>query len=158
MTTIKTVTASFTRPNDTNAYAFGDLVANSTTAGSVLPMTFSLSDNGRGGLIRRARIRKSGTSVSNASFRIHLYRTQSVTAANGDNSAWSTDQVANYLGSIDVTADRAFTDGAQGVGVPTNGAEINFQSNMIYALIEARAAYTPSALEVFTVEVEAMFD
>jgi hypothetical protein len=34
--------ASFTRPNNTTAYASGQLVANSTTAGSVAPMAFVL--------------------------------------------------------------------------------------------------------------------
>lgn len=32
---ITTLSGSFTRPSDTTAYASGDLVANSTTAGSV---------------------------------------------------------------------------------------------------------------------------
>ena len=35
------VTATLTRPADTTAYASGDLVANSTTAGSVTPLTFN---------------------------------------------------------------------------------------------------------------------
>jgi len=34
-------TGSFNRPADTFAYAFGDLVANSTTAGSVTPITIT---------------------------------------------------------------------------------------------------------------------
>ena len=33
---------SFTRPGDTTPYASGDLVANSTTAGSVVPLTFTI--------------------------------------------------------------------------------------------------------------------
>jgi hypothetical protein len=40
---IAVVSASFTRPADTNAYAAGDLVANSVTAGSVIPMTFAVA-------------------------------------------------------------------------------------------------------------------
>lgn len=35
------IAASFTRPADTAAYAVGDLVANSTTAGSVAAMPLS---------------------------------------------------------------------------------------------------------------------
>jgi hypothetical protein len=69
------ISASFTRPADTTAYASGDLVANSTTAGSVAPLTFSnvVRVNGAGGLVRRAKLRKTGTSTTNASFRIHFY-------------------------------------------------------------------------------------
>jgi hypothetical protein len=41
---INTVSATFTRPSDTTAYASGDLVANSTTAGSVTPLTLTLAN------------------------------------------------------------------------------------------------------------------
>lgn len=148
------VSASFTRPADTTAYASGDLVANSTTAGSVAPMSFAISRaTGKGGMVRRARLRKSGTSVTNASFRIHLY-TLSPTLANGDNAAWSSNGVANYVGAIDVTVDKAFTDGAAGNGVPNTGSEINFTSDTYYAVVEARGAYTPVSGETFSVELE----
>ena len=63
MSFISIATASFTRPADTTAYASGDLVANSTTAGSVIPMTFVIRPENRGSMIRRARIKKSGTSA-----------------------------------------------------------------------------------------------
>src|SRR5436305_14342879 len=109
--------ASFTRPNDTTAYASGDLVANSTTAGSVAPLAFPLGNSYGVGQFRmvRARLTKSGTGVTNASFRVHLYGAQP-TPANGDNGAWSTDQAANWLGNIDITSLLAFTDGATGTG------------------------------------------
>lgn len=149
--------ANFTRPADTTAYASGDLVANSTTAGSVAPMSFTAARVAAGsGMIRRARLRKTGTGVTNASFRLHLY-TASPTPANGDNAAWSTDKAANYLGAIDITVDKTFTDGSAGNGVPNTGAEINFaltSGQIIYGLLEARGAYTPGNAEVFTVSLE----
>lgn len=157
---IRCPAANFTRPADTTAYASGDLVANSTTAGSVVPLQYDIGalPNGRGGFLRRVRLRKSGTSTTNASFRIHFYRAKP-TPANGDNGAWSTDKALDYLGAMDVTIDRAFTDGASGSGVPVTGAEINFHltseyGNTLYALIEARAAYTPASAEVLTVVPE----
>lgn len=158
MTTVRTVTASFTRPNDTTAYTAADLVANSTTAGSVVPMTFSFADWLQGGMIRRARIIKSGTSTTNALFDLHLYRVSTMTFANGDNGAWSTDKASDYTGRISVSVDKAFTDGAMGVGVPVSGTEINFGAAAYYGVLEARAAYTPSANEVFTVSLEVIFD
>jgi hypothetical protein len=146
--------ANFTRPGDTTAYASGDLVANSTTAGQVTPMTFSLARvTGRGGMIRRARLRKNGTSITNASFRLHLY-SASPTPANGDNSAWSTDKAANYVGAMDFTVDKAFTDGAAGNGVPMIGSEIIFTADTYYGLLEARGAYTPANGETFDVSLE----
>jgi hypothetical protein len=95
--------ASFTRPNDTTAYAVGDLVANATTAGAVLPLQIGLGNQFPNGMTRltRARLVKSGTGVANASFRVHLYETPP-TPANGDNGAWSTDQAAHWLGNIDI--------------------------------------------------------
>lgn len=149
--------ASFTRPNDTTAYAIGDLVANSTTAGSVVPLQLTIARvDGGSGMLRKLRLRKSGASLTNASFRVHLYRV-SPTPANGDNGAWSTNQAANYMGAFDVTMDAAFTDGASGNGAPRVGSEVNFKlpsGRVVFALIEARAAYTPIANEVFTVEAE----
>jgi len=147
---------SFTRPSDTTAYASGDLVANSTTAGSVVPLTPLPADQAGGPrLLRRLKVRKTGTGVTNASFRVHLYST-SPTVANGDNGAWSSNGVAGYIGAMDVTIDRAFTDGAAGFAIPVVGSEMAFDAALpIYALVEARGAYTPVSAEVFTLELDA---
>lgn len=156
------ISANFTRPNDTNAYISGDLVANNTVASSVVPMNFALSRAaGKGGMIRRVRLRKNGAGITNASFRLHLYsasptQTGGAGAGTGDNAAWSTDQAATYVGAMDITCDKAFTDGASGNGVPNVGSEINFTSDTYYGLLEARGAYTPAAQEIFTIELEVL--
>jgi hypothetical protein len=155
--------ANFTRPADTTAYASGDLVANSTTAGSVLPLSFTAARQGHSGIVRRARLKKSGLTVTNASFRLHLYAADPSLAsgiANGDNGAWSTNH-SSYLGSFDLDLSgsngRVFRDSAQVIGVPAVGSEIGFKlasGLVLYGLLEARAAYTPASAEVFTVELE----
>lgn len=149
-------TASFTRPADTTAYASGDLMANSTTAGSVVPMTLYpvTKGSGRSAQIRRVRVSKSGTSTTNASVRLHLYTTSTITAANGDNGAWSTSAAAAYVGSVDVTIDKAFTDGAAGQAT----CELNVNNLSLYGLLECRGAYTPASAEVFTVTLESAED
>lgn len=156
---IRRPTAKFTRPADTTAYASGDLVANSTTANQVVPMQFTVArESGGSGMIRRARIRKSGTSISNASFRLHLYNV-APTPSNGDNGVWLTNQSIEYVGALDIVCDRAFTDGSIGNGVPTVGFEINFKLEsgaILYGLMEARGAYTPASAEVFLVELEVL--
>lgn len=142
------VSARFTRPADTTAYASGDLAANSTTAGSVVAMSLLVG----AGIyqIRRVRLLKNGTGVTNAAFRAHFYGS-APTAANGDNSAWSTSKAADYFGSVDVTVDKAFTDGAAGQAT----TEINCAvTGTIYALLEARGAYTPASAEIFTLAIE----
>lgn len=153
--------ANFTRPADTAVYAANDLVANSTVAGSVVPLSFTVARAAGGtGSIRRARLKKSGASVTNASFRLHLYRTLP-TVTNGDNGVWLSIH-ANYLGAIDIVADRAFSDAAGGEGVPTVGGEITFDlpdgQSVVYGLLAANLAYTPLASEVFTVSLEVYQD
>lgn len=147
--------AHFSRPGDTTAYASGDLVANSTTAASVAAMIFTVTSEEAGSfMLRRVVLAKSGTSVTNASFRIHLFRAAPVTVTNGDNGVFSVSGIAaGYLGAFDVTVDRAFTDGAAGVGFPVNASEITIKltgGTRIFGLVEARAAYTPVNGEVFT--------
>lgn len=149
-----TASASFTRPADTTAYASGDLVANSTTAGSVAAMGFQSNLAGGSGKIVRVRLRKSDASVTNSAFRLHLYSTSTITAANGDNGAWSTNAAASYLGFIDVTADRAFTDGAFGQSAAVALVYSLASGGRLYGLLEARGAYTPASAEVFTVTLE----
>lgn len=157
---INNISASFTRPNDTTAYASGDLVANSTSAGSVTPLALPLASPSQVGTnIVRVRLSKSGTTPTNANFRIHFYDA-SPTVANGDNGAWSSSKAANYLGYIDQAAMLAFTDGSAGFGAAAAGAEMRVRlsagGSTIYALLEAKAAYTPAAQEVFTLTVECL--
>lgn len=151
------LSANFTRPADTTAYASGDLVANNVTPGSVVPMTFAAArTTNTSGMIRRVRLKTSSTSVTNASFRVHFYRA-SPTVTNGDNGVWLSIE-SIYIGSCDVTVDKAFSDAASGIGLPLIGQELNFVpaagTQNIFALIEARAAYTPTSAEVFTLTIE----
>lgn len=151
--------ASFTRPNDTTAYAANDLVANSTTAGSVVPMTFGFPTGpGNSIWIRAAKVQKSGTTPTNANFHIRLYGS-SPTVANGDNGAWSSN-IASYAGKIDVAIAEAFTDGCVISDSLSELADLHMRTSngIIYGLLVADAAYTPIANEVFTVTLIADVD
>jgi hypothetical protein len=152
-------TTALTRPADTTAYASGDLVANSTTAGSVTPLQFTVSTVAGSatepvyGVVQRVRLRFNDETVTNAQFRVHFY-TSSPTPVNGDNGAWKTNAHADYAGSVDVTVDKVFTSNAVGVSA---AAAVPFKltgGTVLYALLEARAAYTPTSGEVFNVTVE----
>lgn len=155
-------TATFTRPSDTTQYASGDLVANSTTAGSVVAMTFTVGRVAGGScMLRRCKLHTSSTSTTSASFRLHLFRTAPATITNGDNGAFSVSGVANYIGAFDVTVDRAFTDGAAGMGVPVVGTEMSIDlasGTSIFGLLEARAAYTPTSAGTFTITLDNLQD
>src|SRR6185503_21341848 len=102
----------FTRPGDTTAYASGDLVANSVTAGSVVPLAFTNIGNGpyRTVQIRRVRISKSTTGVTNAQFRVHLFNALPAVTS-GDNAAIVISVgAAIYIGQVDITMNQSFTD------------------------------------------------
>lgn len=148
--------ASFTRPNDTTAYASGDIVANSTAAGSVVPMSFTVGRfTGSGIFISRVQIAKSGTSTTNAAFRLHLFK-DLPTVTSGDNAALAMGGLANYIGQVDVTVSQALNDGTKGFSDNTLRTIHTFPTTggIIYGLLEARGIYTPVANEVFTVTLE----
>lgn len=154
------ISASFTRPADTTAYAVGDLVANSVTAGSVVPMAFKLTNSFPMGQFRltRARLYKSGAVITNATFRLHLYQALP-TVTNGDNGAWLSSNAADWLGNIDVSSMLAFSDGAAGTGSCPAGSEQyvrQAQGKTVYGLLAALGAYTPASAEVFTVVLESL--
>ncbi len=150
---------TFTRPADTTAYASGDLVANSTTAGSVVPLEFDgvvLPTNGFNGAARIEACRIRRSTANTGSFRVHLY-TSAPTFTNGDNAAFLTTQAANYLGAFDVSVDRTFSDGAAGRGVSVSGSPMTItipSGVMLYGAVEARGAITVGSAETITVTLE----
>jgi len=154
--TIVTPSNSFTRPANTTAYASGQLVANSVTAGSVVPLSWTAARVSGGNFyIRRVRMTLSSKSVTLTSFRIHFY-TVTPTIANGDGAAWST-TLANYVCKMDVPVAswEAGTDVSIGFGLPTSGdgneCNVVASTQTLFALVEARAAYVPASGETVTV-------
>ncbi len=147
-----TAVYSFTRPSDTTAYADTDLVANSTTAGSVVPMSWVLPYGHTYSLLG-IRLRKSGTTATNGSFRLHLYAASPV-PSNGDNGTWLTTQVDDYLGHSGTVVMLGFADGC-GITTPmtTPFGIFGLTSRTIYGLLEAKAAYTPASAEIFTAQL-----
>lgn len=81
---------AFNRPANTTAYASGQLVANDTVAANVVPVQIGggvCRAGGDVGATRGIRLEKSGTSIANASFRVHLFR-QAPTMTNGDGGVY----------------------------------------------------------------------
>jgi len=155
---VSNISASFTRPANTTAYATGQLVANSTAAASVVPMSFTLGNSFGPGQFRMMRYRlfKSGTGVTNATFRLHLYEALP-TVSNGDGGTWLSTLSAHWLGNMDISTMYAFSDGAAGTGADPAGAEAfvkMYQGKILYGLLMALGAYTPASAETFTVVLE----
>ncbi|AZO29437.1 hypothetical protein [Mesorhizobium sp. M1B.F.Ca.ET.045.04.1.1] len=119
---IEAAAATMTRPNDTNAYAANDAIANSTTAGSVTPFSFSMSDvNDDLVTIERLRLITTDTGVAGKALRMWLFRA-SPTVGAGDNAAFSNPR-ATFIGSLSGTM-RTFSDGSGGIFVPDEGSRI----------------------------------
>ncbi len=151
---------TMTRPADTTQYSTGDLVANSTTAGSVVPLEFDVG--GGSGMVRKIRIRTNRTSggTNSAVFRVYLFRT-APTVAGGDNAAFNPGNAANFIDAMDVVLNEQFSDGAAN---SSNGAagEINYSlpsgSTKLFGLVRAGAGYTPASAEQISVALEVLKD
>lgn len=160
------VSASFSRPADTTAYAAGDRIANATSGAVVLEVPGVFREPGELVTIDRLVLRKSGNSLTNAQFRAYLFNTLPVSSAQ-DNAAFSSsgtltvNDVAGMYGPFAVTMDNAGTAGARGSGIPAAGSSITIQGGSVsghetslWVLLDAAAAYTPVSGETFTLEID----
>lgn len=155
----------FTRPADTTQYAAGDLVANNTTAGSVVPLSFDLSilRGAKSGKVTSATLRKSTVTSTAASFILYLFAATSLTVTNGDNGALvvTAGNVATLVGSIPVDQSSSGIAIAGGplfkAGTPATGV-IGFftRHTALLGLLAAVGTYTPASAETFdtTITVE----
>lgn len=163
---IRTPSYSFARPADTNAYAAGDLVANSTTAAEVVPMKFNVGNfPHKSGAIGYVRLFKDDETETNANFSLHLFSEEPV-VTNGDNGAFAVSTAEHFLGTIACNmTSGAFvtaTDAIKRFPVlhDTSPGLIGFDASPdhvqreLYGLLEAEAAYTPASGEVFQVWLE----
>lgn len=155
--------ATFTRPSNTTQYAIGDLIANSTTAGSVVAMSWTAgvpeaSSSGYASFyVAGIRLHKTQATLTSAQFRVHLYSSTPTFTSSGDNGVFGTVVAtgnANWLGSFDVTMYALHADGASGLAVPTESVITPIRPGAtVYGLIEALATYTPDSAEIFTAEL-----
>lgn len=152
-----------TRPANTTAYAAYQLLANSTTVGSVTPATIAAAKGTNLATTAvRCRLQKSGVaasgagSVANAYFRIHFYNVLP-TVTNGDGAAWLS-TLTGWVGAFDITQMFLGSDNSAGIGIPVQGSTMAFSpvngTSNLYYLIEVMAAYTPGSAEVFTPTLE----
>lgn len=159
----KVATATLTRPADTTAYASGDLIANSVTAGSVVPLSLTVARaNDTTGMVRKLRGSTSNVAWLGNTVRHHLFKLLPTTTV-GDNGvfAGAVNGVASvHIGYADITYDQLFSDGVKGEGVPNVGSEFNFEPSTgtqnIFALLEARGAYAPASAQTFALAAEVL--
>lgn len=144
---------SFTRPANTTQYGANDLVANSATAGSVVPVQFRVMGCPNGKVSRVALIKDANTTV-NADFTIHFFDA-SPTVSNGDNGAYavSAADAANWITDVNIDlSSGATTIQTDWIG---KSADVNFTVwDNFYALLEVNGAYIPTSGETFYIEID----
>lgn len=161
--------SSFTRPANTTSYSSGQLVANSTTAGSVVPMSWVCSDtNAVTGSkasfkIVRGRLKKSQNTTTNATFAIQLFGSDPSASSGisvGDGGTFAGNvKDATFLGTINTGLPTSLNDCAISFATPSNAASAGIvvaqSSGTIYGLLTTVASgYAPLSSEVFTITLE----
>lgn len=165
--------AELTRPSDAIAYSIGDAIANSTTAGSVVPLQLTVGRvvGGTGKIIGANMLLNSATAFG--AMRLHLFNTTPFAAAGfqADNAALALTYTAltagsagalpNYIGYIDFQTFIAQSSSSESIG-QCDQTELAFAcaaaSQVIFGLLEARAAFTPGNPEKFSVVLNLMQD
>lgn len=160
----QTRSTSFIRPNDTTAYAVGDVIADSTSAATVLTFPRATLGNGDSGIIAQATIVSSANKSTKLDGRLWLFDTAPASYGNDNEAFAPTDaEMRTVIGIIDfptaswiaglVTADaagNALCD-IQNLAIPFNTTK---DTNDIYGVLEARNAYTPIAVEQFDIRLK----
>lgn len=148
----KIVTASQTRPDNTAAYAVGDVVGTSPAAVGVLE---NVADaNGGSGKILKLKVAKSGAGTTNAKFRLSVFNVSPDAVADGDPFPFAFADFATLQFNVDFTLE-AYGTGSDCAVAVTDGIKYFVcdagSKNLFYALT-ATAAYAPDSREEFVVE------
>lgn len=141
----------FTRPSDTTQYAAADLLANSTTAGSVVALVFSTPSVPF--RVVSARVVKSATSITSFTPTLYLYSSAPTFGA-GDNSAPAPSN-AGLLGVLPMANALAGTSHAVAWSTSTTTAFPVYGGGTVYGFIVPGGTYTPASAETFTVSITA---
>lgn len=155
-----------TRPADTAVYAANDLVANSTTAGSVVVPSFTAMRVAANGVVQGATIPKllllsnHTTGLSGIGVAVRLW-SAAPTYTNGDNGAYAVATGgAGYLGKYTGTFEQ-FGDGAAAELIPVTGPfeAIKLASGqLIYWDLQVTGAPTPQSGKTFTLVPQILQD
>lgn len=152
-------TSTLTRPANTTAYSSGQLVASSTTAGSIVVPSFTLA-GGRGFIPRLRLATNVTTGWSGAALTVTLWRT-APTYTNGDGGSYAVATGgAARLGAFACTLTQ-YGDGASGeCSVSTgNFATIALPSGTsVYWDIQTGGSLTPISGQTFTLTAETVAD
>ena len=156
-----TISAGFTRPANTTAYAAGDVVSNSTSAPAIMAFNGAAKERGAMGIINHAVLIDSESVATKPDLELWLLDT-TITMDN-DNAAFTpTDvELLTLVGVIPFptgnfkvgTASGNSMCQADNLGLPFNAS---FSENTLYGVLVVRNAYVPVSGETFTIRLKCL--
>lgn len=159
----RTRSATYTRPSDTNAYAAGDVIADSTSAPTILTFAGATTGKASPSIIQHALIVTSASVATKPDLELWLFDTTIV--MDNDNAVFTptdaelltligviTFAVADFkVGDATVGAGGNAICEAKSLGVPFNSTT---SSNDLFGVLVVRNAYVPVSGEIFTVRLK----
>lgn len=153
------LTATFTRPADTTAYAALDAVSNSTSAPTIMTFAGAARSVGGSGYIVKAEL-CTDLATCTAYFRLHLF-TLSTIAAKNDNaqydSLWTSRNAR--VGFIDFPAcaqEGTGSTSAFAIVIPSSGTlpyVCDVADTALYGLLQTRSIWTPASAQNFNLKL-----
>lgn len=141
-------TSTLTRPADTTAYAVDDLIASSTTAGSVVVPSFAIADAAGSSVPVRFLLRTNASSGwGNVVLEMNLWTT-APTYTNGDNGAYAASGAANWIGDTQFVL-KQLNDGAVGAADVAMAIKLASGTSIFWDL-KIRTVATPISGQTFT--------
>jgi hypothetical protein len=153
-------TSTLTRPANTTAYAANQLIASSTSAGSVVVPSFAIAISGGSAITARLRLRTNAvTGWGGVNFSINLWSV-APTYANGDGGAYAVSiGSANWLANFLIPSLQQFGDGAIGGGGLTSANEMAIKlgsGTAIFWDLQILSAATPVSGQTLTFTAEVL--
>lgn len=154
---IVNLTSTLDRPAGTATYTVGYAVANSATAPTLNVLSGAALAPGRGGVLQNLILSKTGTNVTNATFRVHLYNYSGASTPAPDNQPIT----GMYSNSPYMIASIDFPTMTAAVGAGSIGRAQYQQAAILYSTtdtphlywyMEAQGAYAAASSEEFTLQ------
>lgn len=158
----KIIEATFTRPANTDTYADGDTVCNSTSAPTIMTFAGVARGAGLGAVLQSAVLVMSTAAATLGDFDLLIFDT-SVTMSN-DNAAFSPSDsdAEKALAVIQFRGDEHGSKlGANVVydaGAVSRSVKCAAGATALYGVLVARSAYAPGNAEVFRVRLGVIQD
>lgn len=153
------IATSFSRPNDTNAYAVDDAVSDSTGSPTVLTFAGMARNTGFGGTIVGAELIIANKPTIAAEFHLLLYDTSPT--AQADNAAFAHGASdLGYLVGMLIFSPSLMTDQGggsypfrvyQAINLPV---PYRCAATGLYGLLKTRTAYTPAAQTLHRIKLD----